>query len=177
MAALDTNVLVRFLVQDDAAQLAAARRLIRKCVNEGETLFVPVTVSLELEWVLRSIFGFDKPTVVQTLSDLLLAGELTFESESALEAALAHYGQATADYSDCLHVALASAASAQPFWTFDKAASKMDGAKLLTKQPSTRPESGGSTLNRVAAGCASAARSSAAASAARAAPGARARRG
>ena len=57
MAALDTNILVRFLVEDDVAQLAAARKLMRKCVNSGEALFVPVTVALELEWVLRSASG------------------------------------------------------------------------------------------------------------------------
>ena len=84
MAALDTNILVRFLVEDDAAQLAAARKLITRCVNSGETLYVPVTVSLELEWVLRSSFGFDKEAVTLTLSQLLSSSELTFESEGAL---------------------------------------------------------------------------------------------
>ena len=68
MAALDANVLVRFLVQDDTAQLAAAPRLSRRCVIAGETLNVPVTVWLELEWVLRSNFGVSKPEVVRTLS-------------------------------------------------------------------------------------------------------------
>ena len=59
MAALDTNVLVRFLVQDDARQGAAASRLIRSGVEAGGTLFVPVTVVLELEWVLRTDFPSD----------------------------------------------------------------------------------------------------------------------
>lgn len=54
MPALDTNVLVRYIVQDDAAQLAAAKRLISRFVTEGAALFVPLTVVLELEWVLRS---------------------------------------------------------------------------------------------------------------------------
>lgn len=132
MAALDTNILVRFLVEDDAAQLVAAKRLIRKCVREGETLYVPVTVALELEWVLRSSFGFGKPAVVAVLSQLLSATELAFESEGALELALVLYGQGSADYSDCLHVALANAAGEKPLWTFDKAASRVDGARLLT---------------------------------------------
>ena len=54
MPALDTSVLVRYIVQDDAAQVAAAKRLITRCVAEGSTLVVPVSVVLELEWVLRS---------------------------------------------------------------------------------------------------------------------------
>lgn len=132
MAALDTNVLVRYLVQDDAAQLAAAKKLIRKCVSEGQVLFVPVTVSLELEWVLRSNFGFDKDAVVQTMSALLSSAELSFESERALEIALALYRKGPADYSDCMHIALAAQAGEKPLWTFDKGASKVDGAHLLT---------------------------------------------
>jgi predicted nucleic-acid-binding protein len=132
MAALDTNVLVRFLVKDDAAQLAAAKALIERCVNAGETLYVPITVSLELEWVLRSNFALGKTAVAQTLSRLLSAVELCFESEGALEVALALYSQGSADYSDCLHVALASSAGERPLWTFDKAAAKVEGARLLT---------------------------------------------
>jgi predicted nucleic-acid-binding protein len=131
MAALDTNILVRFLVEDDTAQLAAAKKLIAKCLRAGETLYIPVTVSLELEWVLRANFGFGKVAVVQTLSNLLSSTELSFESEGALEVALALYSQGTADYSDCLHVALASEAGEQPLWTFDKAASKVEGARLV----------------------------------------------
>ena len=131
MAALDTNILVRFLVEDDVAQLAAAKKLIRKCVQTGEVLYVPVTVALELEWVLRSNFGFAKPDVVNTLSQLLSSVELTFESEAALEVALGLYSQGAADFSDCLHVALAAVVGQQPLWTFDKAASKLAGARLL----------------------------------------------
>ena len=60
MPALDTNVLVRYLVQDDPAQFAAAKRLVGRYLDEGLSLFVPLTVVLELEWVLRSNFGFAK---------------------------------------------------------------------------------------------------------------------
>ena len=131
MAALDTNILVRFLVEDDPAQLAAAKKLIARCVRSGETLYIPITVALELEWVLRANFGFGKLAVVQTFSQLLSAAELSFESEGAVEVALALYNRGSADYSDCLHVALASGAGEQPLWTFDRAAAKVGGARLL----------------------------------------------
>jgi len=132
MAALDTNVLVRFLVHDDAAQLAATEKLFRRCVDADESLFVPVTVTLELESVLRSALGFDKTTVMQTLAGLLSTFELRFEAEGAIEAALLSYGDGVADFSDCLHAALAGMAGEVPLWTFDKAASKVSGARLLT---------------------------------------------
>jgi predicted nucleic-acid-binding protein len=131
MAALDTNMLVRYLVEDDAAQLAAAKKLIRSALAAGETLFIPITVTLELEWVLRSNFKFNKEQVTTTLSSLLAAAELTFESEPAAEIALALYRKSSADFSDCVHIALAHSAGERPLWTFDHAASKVDGAKLL----------------------------------------------
>ncbi len=133
MAALDTNVLVRYIVQDDAAQLAAAKRLISRCVGEGLTLFVPVTVVLELEWVLRSSFEFGKNEVLLTLSSLFSAAELTFESERALEVALQLFRESSAEFADCLHIALVARAGEQPLWTFDKGAAKVSGAQLVAK--------------------------------------------
>lgn len=129
MAALDTNILIRFLVEDDTAQLASARKLIRRCVSDGHAHYVPVT--LEVEWVSRASFGFDKTLVVQTLAQLLSSTELSFASESAVEVAVAHSSEGTADFSDCLHVALASQAGEEPLWTFNRAASKITGARLL----------------------------------------------
>ena len=118
MPALDTNVLVRYVVQDDSGQLAAARRLIERCVGAGHSLFVPVTVSLELEWVLRANFGYVKDDVLQVLSNLFSAAELVFESERALEVALQLYREGTADFADCLHIALATEAGSRfrPWW-------------------------------------------------------------
>ena len=131
MPALDTNVLVRFLVQDDPVQGAAATRLIQGGVQVGGALFVPVTVLLELEWVLRSAFGFDKAAVMQALFGLLGSFELAFESEGAVEAALGNYADGKADFADCLHAALAMMAGQQPLWTLDKLAAKVDAARLL----------------------------------------------
>lgn len=131
MPALDTNVLVRYIVQDDSGQLAAAKRLIDRCVGAGQSLFVPVTVTLELEWVLRASFGYVKDDVLQVLSNLFSAAELAFESERALEVALQLYREGTADFADCLHIALSAAVGEQPLWTFDKSAAKLIGAQLI----------------------------------------------
>lgn len=131
MPALDTNVLVRYVVQDDSGQLAAAKRLIDRCVAEGRSIFAPVTVALEFEWVLRASYGYARGDVLQVLSSLFSAAELTFESERALEVALQLYREGSADFADCLHIALAAEAGEQPLWTFDKGAAKVTGAQLI----------------------------------------------
>jgi predicted nucleic-acid-binding protein len=133
MPALDTKVLVRGIVQGDGAQLAAAKRLIGRCVAAGSTLFVPVTVVLELEWVPRSRFEFGKDEVISTLSSLFSAAGLTFESERALEVAVQLWRKGVAGFADCLHVALATQAGERPLWTFDNGAAKFSGAQLLPK--------------------------------------------
>lgn len=133
MPALDTNVLVRYIVEGDAAQAAAAQDLIKRCVREGVTLWVPITVVLELEWVLRARYGFAKIEVLRALSSLLSAAELGFESEQALEVALQLFRTGSVDFADCLHAALATQAGEGPLWTFDKVAAKVSGAQLLTR--------------------------------------------
>lgn len=132
MAALDTNVLVRFLIQDDARQGFQARQLVDAALTRGETIFIPITVLLELEWVLRSNFEFPKDQIITTLSSLLSAKELVFEAEASAEVALELFRQSRADFADCVHIALAHAAGQGPLWTFDKVASRVQGASLVT---------------------------------------------
>ena len=61
------------------------------------------------------------------------ASELTLESERALEVALQLFRESSADFADCLHIALATQVGEQPLWTFDKGAAKVSGARLLAK--------------------------------------------
>jgi len=129
-------------VQDDTVQLAAAKRLISRCLAEGLSIFIPVTVVLELEWVLRASFGYVKDDVLQVLSNLFSAAELIFESERALEVALHSYREGSADFADCLHIALTTQAGEQPLWTFDKGAAKVSGAQLLRTRQAGRQRRG-----------------------------------
>lgn len=131
MPSLDTNVLVRFLFKGDRSESAAAVRLIRQWASSGRAIFVPVTVFLELEWVLRSRFGLAKPDVIHALSSLLSAKELSFESETAIELALGRYGKRSTEFPDCLHAALAAIAGHAPLWTLDRAAAQAEGVELL----------------------------------------------
>lgn len=131
MASLDTNVLVRYLVKDDLVQFNCAYQLVTQQVQAGLPLFVPITVVLELEWVLRSRYKFTKQVITDTYAALLSTTELQFESESALELALFYYKLYTADFADCLHVALAAEAGHVPLHTFDKRAACVPEAQLL----------------------------------------------
>lgn len=131
MSALDTNVLVRWLVQDDEDQAEQVEALFRSSIATRQPLFVPCTVILELEWVLRSRYGYGKPAVVQTLDSLLEAQELEIQFEAAIERALYLYRQGKADFADCVHLGLSGAAERLPFMTFDERASQLAGVELL----------------------------------------------
>ncbi|MCF2133921.1 MULTISPECIES: type II toxin-antitoxin system VapC family toxin [Burkholderiaceae] len=131
MAALDTNALVRYLVKDDLEQFNCAYQLITQQVQARQRLFVPITVVLELEWVLRSRYKLAKQVITDTYTTLLSTTELQFESESALELALFYYKMYTADFADCLHVALAAEAGHAPLHTFDKRAACVPETQLI----------------------------------------------
>jgi predicted nucleic-acid-binding protein len=131
MAGLDTNVLVRWLLDDDARQSALVAALMADAISSNEALFVPTTVVLELEWVLRSRYQFDKLVVLKTFGALLETQGLSFENEALLEQALDFYKHGSADFADCLHAGACAAAGQAPLLTFDRGASKLNGVRLL----------------------------------------------
>ena len=131
MPGLDTNVLVRWLVGDDDDQAARAQRLFDAARTSQVPLFIPGTVALELEWVLRSRYLFDKAIVLQTFNALLETQELEFQGEAALERALHLYRQGNAEFADCLHAGTCGAADRAPLVTFDEKAARLPGIELV----------------------------------------------
>jgi predicted nucleic-acid-binding protein len=111
--AVDINVIVRVLTRDDSEQAPRARALL----ESGEA-FVRKTVVLETEWVLRSVYKFERPAIEDGLSRLLGLPDLEIEDRSAIARALEWYGQGL-DFADALH--LASSGRAASFVTFDRA--------------------------------------------------------
>lgn len=132
MPGLDTNVLVRWLVDDDAAQTDRVQVLLESVGANSEPLFVPATVLLELEWVLRSRYRFEKARVLGAFTALLETHELEFESEAAVERALHFYREGRAEFADCLHAGLCGAADRWPMLTFDKKAARLANAELIS---------------------------------------------
>ena len=133
MPALDTNVLVRWLIEDDAVQARRAQQLFESSKQNGVSLYVPSTVALELEWVLRSRYQYDKTTILATFSALLDTQELDFQEEAALERTLHLYRLSTADFADCLHAALCRTAGRVPMFTFDDRAARLPHAQLKSR--------------------------------------------
>ena len=131
MPTLDTNVLVRLLVEDEARQTAQAEALVRGSTRTGEALFVPLSVMLELEWVLRSRYKFPKSAILTTLASLLETREIEFQDEVSVERALYFYRSQKADFAECLHLGCAITHDKLPLVTFDRQAAKLEGAKLL----------------------------------------------
>ena len=112
MIALDTNILVRLLTADDAAQARRAKALLL----EKRDYWIPVTVLLELGWVLQSQ-GWARARLAQTLRDLLTTANVKPQYPEAVYRALQWYAQGM-DLADALHVALSAPAS--EFLSFDK---------------------------------------------------------
>jgi predicted nucleic-acid-binding protein len=130
MAGIDTNILVRWLVADDPVQSARASALFGSVHSAASTLLVPLTVVLELEWVLRSRYRFDKADILQTLGGLLSVGELEFQMEDAVEYALHAYRHGDAGFADCLHAGICRTLDRQPLMTFDTQAARLPKAEL-----------------------------------------------
>jgi predicted nucleic-acid-binding protein len=112
MLAIDTNVLVRYLVGDGGDQFDRATRIL-----EHEAVFVSLTVVLETEWVLRDAYEFERGDILEALQDVIGLPTVAVSDERALRTALA-YAAAGLDFADALHVAQAS--DCEGFATFDK---------------------------------------------------------
>jgi len=104
MLGIDTNVLVRFLVQDDEVQFDKARKLIKREVAAGRRVFINQLVLMETEWVLRSRYSIPKNQIIEAISGLLEATDIQFEDEQVIEEALFIWKEASVDFADCLKI-------------------------------------------------------------------------
>lgn len=129
MRALDTNVLVRALVQDDAAQ----GRRAQACLS-AQPVYIPVTVILELEWVLRSRYGFSPRAIAGAMEKLAILENAVVGDQAAVVAAAAKLRQGW-DFADALHHALA--AGCDDFATLDTTLSRRAGRDGSTAPPVT----------------------------------------
>jgi predicted nucleic-acid-binding protein len=130
MIALDTNVLVRFLVQDDPAQGATARRVIASLAANVPG-FIGREVMVELVWVLERAYGFARAEVAAAIGGLLAALEIEVEAADDVGAALFRYRDEGFGFADLMIAAAARRAGASKLVTFDRKAARIEGVELL----------------------------------------------
>lgn len=131
MIGLDTNILVRYIMQDDARQSALAAQLVESLSAESPG-FVPLVSIVELGWVLSSAYDLGRDQLVVALEGLLRTKEIVVERAETVWKALRVFRSTTADLADCLIERSAASAGCDATMTFDRGAAKGCGMTLLT---------------------------------------------
>lgn len=130
MIGLDTNVLVRYIMQDDPKQSPKANRLMESLSAE-EPGYVTVVSIIELYWVLTSCYALTGQQVKEALDVLLRSKEIVVGQAEQVMRALRVFDVGAADFADCLIERIAAAAGCTQTMTFDQAAAKHAGMSLI----------------------------------------------
>jgi len=121
---LDTNVLVRYIAQDDPRQAAMAARLIEKECSEARPGFITIVVMAELVWVLEDCYRCAKSETVSILQRILRTRQLVVEEAEIVWKAVRLFEESPADFADCLIDRIGAAYDCEYTATFDKGAAK-----------------------------------------------------
>lgn len=130
MIGLDTNVLVRYLAQDDPAQAEKATRLIESLTAEAPG-FVTQVALVEVVWVLARAYGASREEITRVVETLLQAKELLVEAADTVWKALRMYSSSSADFADCLIERTCHDAQCEVTMTFDVKAATGAGMQLI----------------------------------------------
>jgi predicted nucleic-acid-binding protein len=122
--ALDTDILVRFLVQDDQKQCARVNRLFEAAEQDKTVLYVPLLVTLELIWVLQSVYAVERKAILHALDALLQLPVLRFEQQPVVRSFISQATQSSGGLADLLIGESCKASGCESVLTFDKGASK-----------------------------------------------------
>lgn len=131
MIGLDTNILVRLLIKDDEAQLAAAESAIAAALENGEPLFISSIVLCELEWVLTSCYSTTRADLLTVLESLIERPEFEVESPQGLRRAVEMARNSRAEISDCLIAVQAEDRQITKTLTFDRALRRLGHFEVL----------------------------------------------
>lgn len=132
MIGVDTNVLVRFVVDDptEPDQCAMARALISSADGPGQ-VFISLTTVVEFCWVLRSSYGFSRTETLTVLRDIVEAQEFVIENSGQVAQALDESERESKDFPDVLIAISGRDIGCDVTYTFDKKASSLPGMRLL----------------------------------------------
>jgi predicted nucleic-acid-binding protein len=130
MIGLDTNVLVRYLVQDDSVESPKVTAVLERQLSEETPGFVSVVVMAEVFWVLEGYYDFAPFEIAAALEGILAANCIVIEDEQEVFGALAILQEGTDDFADALIAALARRARCSRTLTFDRKALRIPGFAL-----------------------------------------------
>ena len=133
MIGIDTNILVRYILDDDPVWSMAAQNFIDNDCTVDNPGFVNLVVLTELVWVLGITPGWGRDQIANVVSDFLLADNLVLEQPILVETVLTQFKNGKADFADYLISTLNQNANASPTVTIDRIAAKSDGFKRLSK--------------------------------------------
>jgi predicted nucleic-acid-binding protein len=128
---LDTNVLVRYLAQDDAIQSAQATEIIERQLTEEHPGFISLVTMVETVWVLDRVYGLSNHEVAAAVERILQADRLLVQNEQEAFTAMTALKGGTGSFSDALIGALGAWAGCTATVTFDKKAKRLTQFKLL----------------------------------------------
>lgn len=131
MIAIDTNILIRFLVKDDQKQSELVYQRFKQAENKHEILFIPLLVVLEVIWVLQTVYEVPDNDILSAISELLLVPVLRFEAQTVIQNFITSAYETKLDLSDILIAHSAHFSDCQFVLTFDKKASKFKYFELL----------------------------------------------
>ena len=131
MIGIDTNVLIRYVIQDDPRQSAIASAFLDSLTPENPGFITLVSLT-ELCWVLIKRYKLPRTGFTRAWDSLLASEEMEVESESIVRQALPLFIQSNIDFADCLVAGCARAAECSSVVTFDRNAAKTLGMKLLS---------------------------------------------
>ena len=131
MKALDTNVLVRFLVRDHEQQAKAVYKRFKQAETKKEVFFIPILVILETIWVLESVYEVARKQILDSIDDLLLMPILEFEVQSLIRSFVTSAQETKIELSDLLIAHSAKFSGCESIITFDKRASSYKLFELL----------------------------------------------
>ncbi len=132
MIGLDTNVLVRYLVNDVPEQAEAARALL-EMLSANNPAFVCREVAIELCWVLERNYRFSRDRIATILEELVASEEIRVEAADDVVRAANGYRRGGAGFSDRMIAAAARRSGADTLFTFDRKAARLNGAALLSE--------------------------------------------
>jgi predicted nucleic-acid-binding protein len=130
MIGLDTNILVRYLTQDDPRQSPIANDIMERRLTPDQPGFVSVLVTAETAWVLQSHYKASRSEVAAAIEGLISQSRLVFEHVEQVVQAAEDVKQTNADFADAVIAALGVKAGCSKTLTFDSSAAKQRGFEL-----------------------------------------------